>query len=174
MPSLIAFRILAIPASPSGPDWCSHGGGWENGRHSTNNHIYGLGRVAPTPYRPCRAWRTRKEERPCLLGHRIRDLVGFRKAIFLFCHENGMEEWSAFHQYSPILARTSEPISVVEQPSLPQTLIGESSPPWLSNSRFLGFQIKFVLFFKENGMWKNGRHFINIHPFWRERVVLSL
>jgi hypothetical protein len=22
--------------------------------------------------------------------------------------------------------------------------------------------------------WKNGRHFTNIHPFWRERVNLSL
>ena len=79
--------------------------------------------------------------------------LGFRIKVFFFFEVNGMEEWSAFHQYSPILARTSGPISVLEQPSLLQTLIGESLPPWASNSRFLGFQKPFGLFCRgRNGM----------------------
>jgi hypothetical protein len=34
-------------------------------------------------------------------------------------HDNGMEEWSAFHQYSRILGRLSGPIFILGQLSLP-------------------------------------------------------
>jgi hypothetical protein len=86
----------------------------------------------------------------------------FKGMVVFPSHENGMEESPAFHQYSHLMVRPSGPMSVLEQPSLPQARIGASSPPSSTNSRFLGFQKPFG-FFVIKMAWKNGRHSANIH-----------
>jgi hypothetical protein len=45
------------------------------------------------------------------------EISWFSKAVWIFCHENGMEEWSAFHQYPQLRLRTSGPISILAQSS---------------------------------------------------------
>ena len=89
-------------------------------------------------YHPCWACRNQQEERHCLLGCWIRDLVGFQRE-FIFSHETTIKKewWRVFHQYSHFLARKSGPFSrVLAQPSLPQPLGEMPWPPSSSNSRF--------------------------------------
>jgi hypothetical protein len=52
------------------------------------------------------------------------------KSIWIFCHKNGMEEWSAFDQCSHFLGKPSGLISELGQPSLPPPLGRTWSPPW--------------------------------------------
>jgi len=50
---------------------------WENGRHSTNIHICGNGRLVGSPYYPCRACPIHEDERGRFLGYRIGELLAF-------------------------------------------------------------------------------------------------
>jgi hypothetical protein len=80
------------------------------------------------------------------------------EAILFFCGGNGKEEWSAFHQYLPFLETPSGTISVLDQPSFPQTLQGESLPQIRD---FLVIKSNFVCFW-----WKWKGRMVSIPPIF--------
>ena len=92
------------------------------------------------------------------------EFASFSKAILFLCHEKVIqEEWPTFHQYSHLMVRPSNTISILAQRSFPQTLIGESSPPWSSTSRSPLFSHESSFFLLLKMLWKNGRHSTNTH-----------
>ena len=91
----------------------------------------------------------------------------FSKAISLFCHENGTEEWSALHQHSHFLEKPSGPISAAAQLSLPQPLGGALLPPWSLTAMFCWFSKKSVFFCLTQLARRSGWHSTNAHISWR-------
>ena len=93
----------------------------------------------PTPVKL--AATTRRSNDVIIASFVLEVQILFFQSHFVFCHENGMEEWSAFHQYSHFKGKPSSPVSVLAaQPSLSQPLGGTSSPPCGSSSpRFCCF-----------------------------------
>ena len=71
-------------------------------------------------------------------------LVFKGKFVFL-SHENGMEEWSAFHQYSHLNGPIYDGLLV--QPSPLQTLVGVLSLPWWATLRLPWWFSKALPFF---------------------------
>ena len=151
----------------------------KNGQHSTKIHIQWQDQVLSSLDEYTQAGCQLRLVHYCLFGHPIQHILGALGIVTsIFDDVNGVEEWSAFHQYLHLMARSSAFISILVYLTWIPAQTCTLSSPWSSKTAFLwcsqvAFSGLFVLSLMNLAL-KNGQHSTKIHIQWQDQVLSSL